>query len=246
MNRRTFLQSIGAGAAVASVPLSLEAEAPLPQMVAQQRERLAMEAERAVVTTTDLTMIAAYVIEKLAGELEGIGHRSGLITEVHNRQPGMHNGIKIGETRYSYPPGRAGVASPVTVSHQHHVLMLAPSERTGKRQEAYSIMEDRLFDVPEVVALPVELQKLTPVIISLRNQILAAGTNLFSTELCMPRMGSPEGPHCEDIVGLASATTGMSLRVMRQLVRNEIVMRFDMMGGRYDTERQLIGEAWLS
>lgn len=234
MDRRQFMQATFAGSAatvalgvIPVLPRSYR-DAPVPphpQGVAQMYERTMPYG------TTDLGETAQYVMKRLADRLDLEGHATTLAESGHVDRDGQ----KIGMTVMAYGPGVEDFNGPrrVVLSDQIHALFLVPSFPTGKRVELYSCFKDSLTNVPERMPEAIVLEQLHPVVDHLVEQIRTAGVNVFSPVLYMPEMAIVP---VEGAVGYASRTYGLALRVVRCIAGNDLVMRIDLLAGKFPVD----------
>lgn len=242
MNRRSFLGLTGA--AFGAVPLlSLDLKAAVMPALGVSNETTVVAANDAHPTRdvhTDLERIAQHVIMRLAAVMP-----YPVVLAEQQFIPGVPflTGKRIGETITSFAPGPEDwkPVAPVVVTDQIGICFKAPSHRTADRLEVYDLSLDRMFNVPEIVADPIELAKLEPAIEAMRDRIVHRGLNVFTAELPQPRLGAPHGPAAEGCATMVSRTHGMAVRVIRAIQVDDLMIRFDLLGGRYP-ESQTINQ----
>lgn len=244
LNRRNFLGSLGIGAlaVVPMVTLDLEATAavalegePGPNTPSGGAVPVVQDtAGYSVPRLNDLDQVAQHVMTRLSALLP---YRTALAEQPLERRivGSFGAGKAIGMTVSSFPPGPESwrPIRPVLLTHQVSVMFKVPSHRTGERMPVYQLMSDTLMNAPEVVADQIVLRHLEPAIEALRDQILEQQLDVFTADLNVPHMGSS----CEGAVGLVSRDLGMAIRVVRALVKDDLMMRLDLMGGQYPKDQ---------
>lgn len=234
MNRRNFFERMIAGTAGVGIMAGLEI--PAMGFVGEGQSAIVdvdMQVRREPASASDVAL--SKIAQHLLTRLHALVPYPCIL---HESQPSGRDGLRIGHTVTSYQPGPESFNPPtiVTISHQVGEIIVVPSHRTEGRRTAYDFSSDRLYDVPDVVADPVEFAKLEPLAKRLSARIVAANINVFSPEMLLPRLGgmsSIGGPDCEGVAGIASRNYGLALRVVRQLCKDDLLMRVDLIGGRY-------------
>lgn len=235
MNRRSFFARTGMSAFGAAALLSLDLEAAAVPATGVFNDLVVVPPNDPHPTRDghfDLERIAQHVIMRLAVLMP----YPVVLAEKHVI-PGepIVTGRRIGETITSFPPGPEvwRPVAHVVVTDQIGICFKAPSHRTENRLDVYDVSVDRMSNVPEIVADPIELAKLEPAIEAMRDRIVHRGLNVFTAELPQPRLGAPHGPAAEGCATMVSRTHGMAVRVIRAIQVDDLIIRFDLLGGRY-------------
>lgn len=182
-------------------------------------------------TSTDLKEIAQHIMRGLTEKLAVKGH---LTTLAELETPDVYKeGKKPGMGVYAFNPWSEDLGSPalVTLTEPIGALFRVPSQLTGGRTELYQVLRDELMNQPERLPLPVVLSQLSPVIDHLSDQIVKSRVNVFTSALYMPRF-NPD-LDVEGCVGFASRRSGLALRVVRCFTATDLMMRVDLLAGRY-------------
>lgn len=256
MDRRDFLKAGGAAAAVGSVfgELSPRLEAvPVGKTGFAVRVVDEYHVPRAVVdealtksedatsirypeSTLSVGLIAQWVIERLAATLPYPCVLADFLPEaIGGDNSWTMRGLRVGNTVPSEAPGREDwhPKQLVVLRHQVGVVLVAPSHVSEDRRETYDLLSDTRREVPVMVAEPVELAKLEVVVTNLRQQILDMHLDVFSAQMILPRVGGDVGPDCEAAETVVSRKLGLAVRVVRQCGREQLLMRFDLLGGEF-------------
>lgn len=248
MERRNFMKASGMAAAVGAMfeTLSpvLRAASPdgsLPNPTRVPGVEWTAEPKPDDVTsiqypamTKSVALVAQWIIEQLAARLPYpcvVADTMPLVEGQHGQWAG--SGLRIGNSVMSDPPGAEEWQPKQTVvlCDQVGVVVIVPSHLSRERRESYDILSDAVREVPVMVADPLDVTKLAPVVAQLQDQIVEKRLNVFTGQILLPNVGGEVGPDCEAAATVVSRKLGLAVRVVRMCGREQLLLRVDLLGG---------------